>query len=99
VSIPEAKIDERARAVGKALARKERKLLTAIGARFASLPEPGAWKRAVLEGASRAALAVSGDLAAALAELELPFVQAGALTVFALSDDFVALRRDLGLRP
>jgi tetratricopeptide (TPR) repeat protein len=96
----EAKVEERAKQVAKALGRKERKALQAIGARFASLPTVGEWKRAVLDGASRAALVVGGDLAAALAELGLAFTdpRAGALVRFAVSDEYFALRRDMGLR-
>jgi len=97
----EPRVDERAKAIGKALGRKERKALQSIGARFSVLPDPGEWRRAVLDGAARAALVVGGDLPAALAELGLPFTDARGqvLTRFALSDEYLALRRELGLRP
>jgi hypothetical protein len=97
----EPRVDERAKAVNKAMSRKERKAMQAIGARFATLPDPGEWKRAVLEGAARTALVVGGDLAAALAELGWAFGdgRATALVQFALSDEFQRLRREMGLRP
>ena len=61
-TLPASRVEERARALGKPLARKERKALQAIGARMATLPPPGEWRQAILEGAARAALAVGGDL-------------------------------------
>ena len=66
-----SRVDEKAKALGKPLARKERKALQAIGARMSTLPPPAEWSEAVLEGAARAALAVGGDLVAALGELSL----------------------------
>jgi len=97
----EARVDERAKALARPLGRKERKAMTALGARVALLPSPSEWRRAVLDGAARAALVVGGDLAAALAELSLPFTdpRALALIAFALSDELASLRRELGLRP
>jgi tetratricopeptide (TPR) repeat protein len=96
----EQQVDERAKQVGKALGRKERKAITAMGARFAELPSPGEWRRAVLAGAARGALTVGGDLAAALAELGLAFDDAAAepFVLFALSDEISTVRRQLGLR-
>ncbi len=55
----ESRVEDRARVLGKAIARKDRKALQSIGARMASLPSPGEWRDAVLQGAARAALAVS----------------------------------------
>ncbi|HEX9103354.1 MAG TPA: hypothetical protein VF997_14175, partial [Polyangia bacterium] len=100
-SLSPARVEERAKALGRPLARKERKALQAIGARMATLPPPGEWRRAVLEGAARVALAVGGDLPAALGELSLTLSRdplARALTTFAVSDDFRVLRRDMGLK-
>ena len=97
----EGRVEERSRALGKAIARKDRKLLAAMGARMGTLPDPRPWRHAVLEGAARAALTVGGDLPAALAELELGLARhrlAQSLTTFAVSDDFRALRRDMGLK-
>lgn len=96
-----ARVDEKTRALGKPLARKERKALQAIGARMATLPPPAEWRQAVLEGAARAAIAVGGDLVAACGELGLSLSKdplARALTTFAVSDDFRVLRRDMGLK-
>ncbi|MDB4965305.1 MAG: Tetratricopeptide 2 repeat protein [Myxococcales bacterium] len=100
-ALPTAKVEDRARALGKAIARKEKKALQAIGARLAMLPPAKEWRAAVLEGAARAALAVGGDLQAALAELDLRLQRdrlAQSLTRFAVSDDFRVLRRDMGLK-
>src|SRR6185369_6892778 len=66
-----ARVEEKAKALGKPLARKDRKALQAIGARMATLPPPAEWRRAILEGAARAAIAVGGDLVAAFGELGL----------------------------
>jgi len=100
-SLSPARVEEKAKALGKPLARKERKALQAIGARMATLPPPAEWRRAVLEGAARAAIAVGGDLVAAFGELSVTLSKdplARALTTFAVSDDFRLLRRDMGLK-
>jgi len=100
-SLSPARVDEKAKALGRPLARKERKALQAIGARMATLPPPAEWRRAVLEGAARAAIAVGGDLVAALGELDVSLAKdplARTLTTFAVSDDFRVLRRDMGLK-
>lgn len=99
-ALHEAKVEERSRALGKAIGRKDRKALQAIGARLATLPPPGEWRRAMLEGAARAALVVGGDLPAALGELSLTprDRQAQALVAFAISEEFRLLRRELGLK-
>jgi hypothetical protein len=97
----ESRVEDRARVLGRAIARKDRKALQSIGARMASLPSPGEWRDAVLQGAARAALAVSGDLPSALAELQLDLGRdklAQTLTLFAVSDDFRVLRREMGLK-
>ena len=99
---PDARVEERARALGKALGRNEKKALKAIGPRFAELPMTGVWKRAISDGATRAALTVGGDLGAALAALGIASVgsdeRGRALLVFVLGEDYATLRRELGLR-
>ena len=98
---PDARVDERAKSVGKALSRKDRKALQSIGARIATLPPPGEWRQAILEGAARAGLVVSGDLPAALGELLLMLGKdrlAQSLTVFATSEDLRVARREMGLK-
>jgi hypothetical protein len=97
---PEARVEERARAIGKALGRKERKALHALGPRFSELPEPWTWRSAILDGAARVALAVAGDLAAALEVLALDVhrdPRARDLLRFSLSQDYLLLRREMGL--
>ena len=100
-SLPAARVEERTKQLGKPLARKERKALQAIGARMSTLPPPAEWRRAILEGAARAGIAVGGDLVAAFSELSLSLSKdplAQSLTTFAVSDDFRVLRRDMGLK-
>jgi tetratricopeptide (TPR) repeat protein len=99
--LPEGRVEERARALGKAIARKDKKALSAIGPRLATLPSPAEWRAAALEGAARAALVVTGDLPSALQELGVSLVRdplAQALVRFAVSDDFRVLRREMGLK-
>jgi tetratricopeptide (TPR) repeat protein len=99
--VPEARVEERAKVLGKGLARKDRKALAAIGPRLGMLPSPAEFRAAVLEGAARAALAVAGDLPSALAELGLTLDDAGLgepLLLFAVSEDFRVLRREMGLK-
>ena len=96
----EAKIEDRVKALNKHLDRRAKKALSALAPRFVSLGEAREWRRAMLDGANRVALAVAGDISAALTELKLTLADAAgqALVRFALSDDMTALRRDLGLR-
>jgi tetratricopeptide (TPR) repeat protein len=97
----DAKVEERARQLGKLIGRKEKKALQALGPRLGELPAPAALRRAVLAGAARAALVVGGDLAAALAELNADLHDGGIgqeLVVFANTEDFQSLRREMGLR-
>jgi hypothetical protein len=97
----QSRADEKAKTVGKILGRKERKALAALGPRFFEMPEPNAWRTAILDGATRLALVVAGDLSAALRELGPSAVRDGrarALTDFALSSEYLALRRSMGLR-
>jgi hypothetical protein len=98
---PDSRVEERAKIVGKALARKEKKALQTIGARMATMPSPGDWRHAILEGAARAGLVVAGDLPAALGELLLMLGKdrlAQSLTVFATSEDLRMARREMGLK-
>jgi tetratricopeptide (TPR) repeat protein len=95
-----SKVEERAKALGKILGRKERKALGQLGPQLSFLPTPAQFRAALLEGAARTGLVISGDLGAALGELRLSFgrdPQATSLVVFALSDVYLSLRRELGL--
>jgi tetratricopeptide (TPR) repeat protein len=96
----DGRIDDRAKTLTKLLGRKERKALTALGPRFGDLPEPPVWRQAVLSGAARVGLVVNGDLDAALRELGLAQRDRHAreLMAFSVSEEYLALRRELGLR-
>ncbi len=96
----DARVEERAKALGKAIGRKEKKALQAIGIRFAELVTPAEWRTAMLHGVTRTALVVGGDLQAAFEERGLRAADAEALELmtFATSQDFLVLRRELGLR-
>ena len=96
----EAKLEERTKAVKKAIDRKTKKLLESKAGRFAAIGDLGAWRRAILLGAAKLGLAVAGDLGAALAELKLDVRSDDGMQLvrFALSDDIRAIRRELGLR-
>jgi len=100
-SAPDVKVEERLRALGKLVGRKEKKALQNIGPRFAELPAPALWRAAVLDGAARVGLVIGGDLGAAMSELKLDARQPGLgrdLVLFAMTQDFLSLRRELGLR-
>jgi tetratricopeptide (TPR) repeat protein len=88
------------KALSKAAGRKERKAIAALAPRLGDIIAPETWRRAVLDGATRAALVVGGDLPAAFEELALTAndPRARELMRFATSHDFLALRRELGLR-
>jgi tetratricopeptide (TPR) repeat protein len=98
--VNDAKMEERAKIIGKTLGRKERNALKSLGGRFAELNDPGQWRAAILDGAGRTGLAVGGDLDGALAELNLAPKDpaAAALYLFAVSEDMMAIRREMGLR-
>jgi hypothetical protein len=99
--VNEARVEERSRALGKAIARKERKALQAIGGRLLDLPHPGEWRHAVLVGAARAGLAIGGDLTAALGELGLDVQRDGdaqGLLLFGISEDYRVLRQEMGCK-
>jgi hypothetical protein len=97
----EARVEERAKAIGKILDRKVKKTLAGMAARFAAIGDLGPWRRAHLDAAARIGLVVAGDLGAALGELKLTIgsAEGGALARFAVSEEMAALRRELGLRP
>jgi hypothetical protein len=102
-----------AKALAKMLGRKERKALALQASRFGfELIDAHGWQRAVLHAADRFALVVGGDVIAAVRALaQLP--PAGPIIAsvealgdnsavvdlarFALSEDFLALRREVGL--
>jgi hypothetical protein len=98
-------VDERARALGKALTRRGKKGLPAALARLGDVESLAPFLLAVRASAGRAALLASGDVPATLevatgdrrvsdvfrAPLALD------LMVYAISDDFLTLRRELGL--
>ncbi|MEO5769257.1 MAG: hypothetical protein ABIS92_12970, partial [Polyangia bacterium] len=109
-------IEDRARALGKAMSRKERKALELEASRLALQPaDPGLFRKSLLATADRLGLLVAGDIAVAVRVVgefvldpEIPLTTA-ALTIsphhervldlvrFAVSDDYLALRRDAGL--
>jgi tetratricopeptide (TPR) repeat protein len=94
----EARVDERAKAVSKALGRKERKALALLAPRFVELTPPREWRHAILLGACYCGLALSGDLGAAIEAERGDEARKHALTLFALSDEYLAVRRELGLK-
>jgi tetratricopeptide (TPR) repeat protein len=101
IAANDPRINERAKALGKALGRKERKALAALAARFAELEDLEAFRTAVLKGAARLGLAVGGDLEAALVTLGLDAAGdplAWELMRFATSELFLTVRREMGLR-
>src|SRR5262249_45354174 len=69
--LAEERVEEWARVVERTLDREERKAIHALALQFTELSHVGTWRRAVLAGANRIALAVAGDLSAALTELRL----------------------------
>jgi tetratricopeptide (TPR) repeat protein len=96
-------IDERAKALGKASSRKDKKALPLALSRLGEADDIGAWRAAMRETTRRAALIVCGDLATALIELD-PTTKdivgdAGALDLlaFGVSEEHLQLRKDLGL--
>ncbi len=99
-ALPDGAVEERAKVVAKALGRKERAALKALAGRWTELPDPAEFRAAVLDGVARAALLVGADLQSALEQLRLPLNSDGAIRVveFAVSSDFLSLRRELGLK-
>jgi hypothetical protein len=105
-SAEHAAVGERARVVGKHLARRDKKTIQGLAPRVADVTDPVAWRRAALAAAHRAGLLLAGDLAVALAALD---VGRGAraiadspaaldLLAWSVSQAHVDLRRELGGR-
>jgi tetratricopeptide (TPR) repeat protein len=105
-SAEHAAVGERARVVGKHLARRDKKTIQSLAPRVADVTDPVAWRRAALAAAHRAGLLLAGDLAVALAALD---VGRGAraiadspaaldLLAWSVSQAHVDLRRELGGR-
>jgi len=108
-----ASVAAQTKTLNKVLGRKERKALALQASRFGfERVEARAWQHAVLQAADRFGLVVGGDVIAAVrAVARLP--QAGPITAsietlggnpavvdlarFALSEDYLALRREVGL--
>ncbi|MEP6652846.1 MAG: tetratricopeptide repeat protein [Myxococcales bacterium] len=109
-------IEDRARALGKAMSRKDRKALELEASRLASQPaDPGPFRKSLLSTADRLGLVLAGDIAVAVRvagefvlDPEIPLTTAALaisphhervldLVRFAVSDDYLALRRDAGL--
>lgn len=67
----DAAVAERARLVAKHIARRDRKAITALGARLGQPGEPRAWRRAKLASARRSGLLFGGDLAVALGAMDV----------------------------
>ncbi|MFO0573040.1 MAG: hypothetical protein U1A78_03500 [Polyangia bacterium] len=104
------RLDERTRAVDRAISRKERNALKSMVPRLSVLSgEDGqafvrGWQQAVRQGAALLALALGGDLAAALAETGAQLDGEGeasrlgrVLCAFSVSAELQLLRRELGL--
>jgi tetratricopeptide (TPR) repeat protein len=99
------RIGEKVKFLGREIARRERKMLAAAGARFAELGDPGEWRRAVLGSAARAGLLICGDLAVVLDQLDVgrgarslsDDRAALAVVAWAASAEHLHLRRRLGL--
>ncbi len=70
-ALPERELDERARVLGKAMSRRDRKNLPLLASRFDELGDPAAFRRASLCTGARAGLLACGDLSAALAVLDV----------------------------
>jgi hypothetical protein len=96
----------RARALGKGMGRKEMKALETYRARLESATLDGAaWRAALVRGADRFGLLVSGDAGASLrvlagkggGTLDLRRPECLELARFALDERYLNLRRDAGL--
>lgn len=107
---PYAVLAETQRLIGKAISRKTKKLLpdvaNAIAQKVAAGFDPRTFRAAALRTLDRAALLATGDPSAALADILGPGASAAkangdqraqALLRFLWSDDYLALRRQLGL--
>jgi tetratricopeptide (TPR) repeat protein len=100
-------VEERARALARAMGRKERKALALQASRFTSERiDAAAFREAMLAGADRLGLVMAGDVAAAVRAVAGPAAAAArtarsavagdaralALVRFALTDDYLLLR-------
>ncbi len=106
-----SKLDEKVRALDRAIARKERSALRNLASRMQELSgENGknlilGWQRAILRGSATLALAITGNLSTALAEAgvkldtddEHEAKTARALLCWSVSAELIDLRRELGL--
>ena len=106
-----SKLDEKVRALDRAIARKERAGLRNLASRMQELSgENGknlilGWQRSILRGSATLALAITGNLSTALAEAgvkldtddEHEAKTARALLCWSVSAELIDLRRELGL--
>ena len=106
-----ARLDERTRALDRVMSRKERSAVKTLGARLQPLSGSDGrefilgWQQAVLLGAAQLALAIAGNLTAALDDLGVSLRdgsaaavrKARALCAFSVSAEMQSLRRELGL--
>ena len=106
-----SKLDEKVRNLDRAIARKEKNGLRGLSSRMQELAgENGknlvlGWQRAVLRGSAQLAMAITGNLSAALQEMgakldtddEQEAKTARALLTWSVSADLLKLRRELGL--
>ncbi len=106
-----SRLDERTKLLDRNLARKERNALRALAPRLHPLAgEEGrefvaTWQKEVLLGSAQLALALSGNVAAALSELSIQPNDSNApsakmarrLLGFSVSAEILTLRRDLGV--
>lgn len=103
-ALSERELDERARALSKAMPRRDRKNLPLLASRFDELGDPVTFRRASLCTGARAGLLAGGDLAAALAVLDVgrggraiaddPI--ALDLLSWSVGDDYATLRATVG---
>jgi tetratricopeptide (TPR) repeat protein len=96
----ETEIEERTKALHKALGRKERKALVALGPHFSLLESPTEWRKDIFRAVACAGLCLSGDLAATLSDLktDLSAPIGRDLLDFAASEAYAFIRHELGLR-
>lgn len=106
-----ARLEERNRALDRVISRKERSGLKALAPRLGPLAGGEGnqfivgWQQAVLLGSAQLALAITGNLAAALEDLGVSLRDgsaaavrtARALCAFSVSAELSSLRRELGL--
>ena len=99
-------VKERARTLHRQMSRRDRKNLALVQSRFSQLGDPLLWRRAALSTSARAGLLLGSDIAAALDVLDvgrggrsvLDDKPALDLLAWAVGDDHMALRAQLGLK-